>query len=143
MNDEEFLAHYGVRGMKWGVRRANRAAQKKLNSKPSDEGRQAAEIRTKQKTYGTSSLTNQELKLINERARLEIEFNRNFPKPTTKLQKGQKAVKEILGYAKTADEAYTFVNKVQDRHKKAKQAKQYAEKVAQGEKLMELLVRKS
>lgn len=83
MTTDEFLAHYGVQGMKWGVRR-NRAVVK-----PSSDKKKAEELRKK----GTTALTNKQLKTVNERANLEQNFNRMNP---TTRQKGEAQVKAAL-----------------------------------------------
>lgn len=106
----DFLEHVGVKGMRWGVRRARSARSKgKASPRPSDEGKAAAKILDKQKRFGTSALTNHELRVLNARAKLEKEFNSNFPKPQGKIKKGESYVKEVLAVAGTAGQVYTFV----------------------------------
>jgi len=70
---DEFLTHHGVKGMKWGVRRSRSAG-----SPPSPDFTRANKTLTTVKTNKgrTSSLSNKELKDVNERLRLENEFNR-------------------------------------------------------------------
>ena len=109
MSDEivdDFLAHYGVRGMKWGIRRArnNRKAALKTTPRPSDEGKAAAKVLDKQKKYGTAALTNHELRMLNARQKLEQEFKKNNPDPPGKLakiEKGKKHAELILGTIET------------------------------------------
>jgi hypothetical protein len=108
---EEFLAHYGVRGMKWGVRtRSSSRATKKStgSSRPSDEGRAAAKILSKQKQHGTAALTNHELRVVNARVKLEKEFKGNFPNKS-KLDKGEAHLKKYIAYGLTAKAAHDLL----------------------------------
>lgn len=110
---DTFLEHFGVKGMHWGIRnkRSRRAAARILTkSRPSDEGKAAAQIRSKQKIHGTKSLTNQELRNVTARTKLEQEFERLHPKEKSKLDKGDAFVKKVLGYTATANSVYAALN---------------------------------
>lgn len=69
------LYHYGVPGMRWG-RRKNRR---------SDDSKTAAKIKKKK----VSEMSNQELRTLNERTRLEQEYSRLNP---NLVKKGAKMV---------------------------------------------------
>lgn len=100
---DDFLSHYGVKGMKWGVRRdravkkaaaegkplafkrvtpapgtskrAKRKAANKLD--PSEDKKAFIRVSNKVGTKGnTKALSNNDLKLLNERLRLEQEYTR-------------------------------------------------------------------
>ena len=103
---EDFLAHYGVKGMKWGVTTVDKASQPTLTrekkalrdskditvsqrkagkyatarggqrQKASDDAVKAVAARQKAKKSTTDSLTNDELKAANERMRLEQEYHK-------------------------------------------------------------------
>lgn len=97
---DNFLSHYGVKGMKWGVRkdRAERRAAakgetfafKRVTPKPqkafkrsspkpeaSADKKEATRIQSKvQKKSNTSALSNDDLRKVNERMRLEQEYSR-------------------------------------------------------------------
>lgn len=76
---DEFLAHYGVKGMKWGVRR------KKSDREPaSEDAARAAELQTRLKKSGTSALTNKELQEVVTRMNLEQQYSRLNPKTQSK-----------------------------------------------------------
>lgn len=100
--DRDFLAHYGVKGMKWGVIRDNiksnpRGALKtakrvagvasdirrtgvknkadyKEYTKPAEDHVQAQNIRLKQRVAGAHTLSNRELQTVITRMNLEVQF---------------------------------------------------------------------
>lgn len=121
-NGQAFLEHYGVKGMKWGVRRdravkkaaaegktlsfkritpepgtSKRAKRKAANKLDPSEDKQAfVRVSNKVGTKGnTKALSNNDLKLLNERLRLEQEFTRLSGEGAP--SRGQKMVREILG----------------------------------------------
>jgi hypothetical protein len=67
---DDFLAHFGIKGMRWGVRRKN---PKEGASKDAGE---SIDIRTKAKTGKVKSLSNAELRTAIERMNLEQNFKR-------------------------------------------------------------------
>jgi len=79
---ENVLAHYGKKGMKWGVRNTSSAPVAK-----SSDAKKAEKAQIKAKTKGTKALTNNELKLLNERIRLEQQFSQMNPKTISKGKK--------------------------------------------------------
>lgn len=73
------LYHYGVLGMKWGVRRGRK-------SRPmSDDAREASNIKKKK----VSEMSNAELKKLNERMNLERNYSQLNP---SAVKRGAKAV---------------------------------------------------
>lgn len=122
---EEFLEHVGVKGMKWGVRKAIRirsgAGKKKGEAvRPSDEGRAAAKVLDKQKKYGTSALTNHELRVVNARIKLEQEFHKLNPKPKSKLEKGAAYLDKAIKVYDAVDKAETVFKRSKDKLEKGK-----------------------
>jgi integrase len=85
---EKLLAHHGIKGMRWGIRR-NDAQLRSEGSRTSEDHRRVQELRKKR----THELSNQELKSLNERLNLERQRTQLSP---TKVHKGRKAVKNIL-----------------------------------------------
>lgn len=69
---EEFLEHYGVKGMKWGVRNADRPAA-------SGDAENFRGVKTKARAGGVKSLTNKELQDFITRANLEQQYHRLNP----------------------------------------------------------------
>lgn len=69
----EFLAHFGVKGMKWGRRRdKGNSALDESNS--SEDARTAREITTKVSKGGVQALSNKELRHLVDRIKLETQF---------------------------------------------------------------------
>lgn len=85
MENTQELYHYGVRGMKWGVRRQKRSR--------SEDSQKVRTIRKKK----VHEMTNQELKDANNRLQLE----RQYKDLTRKKSVGEKAVKAFIGTAGT------------------------------------------
>lgn len=88
---DDVLSHFGIKGMKWGVRRSS--DELKANNPPSEDHNAAKASAAKAKAAGIKSLSNKELKDLNERLNLEKNY-KNLARE--KKSKGQKAVEEIL-----------------------------------------------
>lgn len=87
---EGLLAHFGIRGMKWGVRRANPSA-----SIPASEDSVNAEAsKAKIRTGGTKTLSNAELQNLVSRMNLEQQYGRMAP--PTKTQAVKKFIAELM-----------------------------------------------
>lgn len=105
---DDILQHYGVKGMKWGVRRS----QSELASAPSvsDDSTKAAAIRSKAQAGGTRSLSNAELRVINERMNLEQQYAGLVGREPSRIDRGHNQVKKSLSLAKTAADVYNVIN---------------------------------
>lgn len=94
---EDELMHYGVLGMKWGQRRAQRRAtsiERKGHRKGwSDDAIDVSKIRAKK----VKQMSNAELKKLNERNQLEV-TNRDLKR---KQNRGQRAVQSFIKTAGT------------------------------------------
>ena len=94
---ENVLAHYGKKGMRWGVRNSESSssaqksavARRKGSTEPilSTDAKKAANAKAKAKAKGTKALTNNELKILNERIRLEKQLKDLDPNTTAKGKK--------------------------------------------------------
>lgn len=91
---EEFLAHYGVPGMKWG-KRNNKSANKEPAS---SDAKKTAELIGRKKTSGTSALSNKELQTVIQRKQLEQQYAQLNP---GKIAQGNNKAKTILGVVGT------------------------------------------
>lgn len=119
LSDEEFLAHFGVKGMRWGVRRsaaqlagmsrgdAKKAAKAGAGKEYSEDSKQALTALTKAKTHGLSSLSNQELQVLNSRLNLEKNYNKLNPPEKTR---GQKILDAAIKTGKFGIKAYALYN---------------------------------
>lgn len=115
---DEVLEHFGVKGMRWGVRRregADGTVGGRFHSphaEPSHDAARAKDLSTRARKGGTSTLSNQELKALTERMNLEQQYSRlsGDKSNVAKARKGLSAAREILNVGKTASEAYTLIN---------------------------------
>ena len=73
---EEFLAHYGVKGMRWGVRRSVRGGSSPSSRpKPSEDAVRVKEHKNRVKKGGTDALTTEELQRLVTRLNLEKQYS--------------------------------------------------------------------
>lgn len=101
---DDFLEHFGVKGMRWGVRR-NRS-----QGPASSDARNAAQVRAKiGQNGGTHSLTNKELQDFITRANLEQQYGR-LTQQDPKLVKGHNFIKSAIGLGQTANNVYNLYN---------------------------------
>lgn len=109
---DEVLEHFGIRGMKWGVRRDRESGggSTTRRGKPvSVDAARSDKIRRKVKTRGVSSLSNAELKALNERINLE----QNYSRLTAGTSGGAKAKKFASFGGKVAGDILLNVGKQQ------------------------------
>lgn len=103
---QAYLEHYGVKGMKWGVRRdrKNRSSRK---SRQSSDHRTAKKIKRKR----LSEMSNQEINTVNQRMRLENEY-RNLKFQQSVINRGHKKVQTAIAIVGTATAAYKLGGKL-------------------------------
>ena len=88
-NQSPELYHFGVKGMRWGVRKAWSSGSGTKSYKSSRDYNAANRLRQKAKGSGAKSLTNKEMKQLNTRLELEKKYNALNP---SALDKGQRAL---------------------------------------------------
>ena len=88
-NQSPELYHFGVKGMRWGVRKASPSGSGTKSYKSSRDYNAANRLRRKAKGSGTKSLTNKEMKMLNTRLELEKKYNQLNP---SSLEKGRKVL---------------------------------------------------
>lgn len=100
---DDVVEHFGIKGMRWGVRRREGSdgtvgSRFRSTSRPdpSHDAERAGELRIKAKRGGLQSLSNAELKALNERLNLE----QNYSNLTGKNSYGKKAATEGENFAK-------------------------------------------
>lgn len=91
---EEYIEHYGVKGMKWGKRK------KRTRSEESSENKTVRKKRAKE-------LSNAELQKSIKRMELETKYKKMNP---SGLSKGQKQVTALLAVGTTVNAAIAFAN---------------------------------
>jgi 2'-5' RNA ligase len=104
---QAFIQHHGIKGMKWGVRRASNNA---TEGHSEDAMRVAAAKQKLKKAKTTNVLTTKELQHLVTRMNLEQQFATLAAKQPTRLGKGQKFLKNTLTVGKTVNDVVSFVN---------------------------------
>lgn len=110
--DDE-LYHFGIKGMKWGVRRYENAdgtltpAGKARYAKYTESSDHAAYRETKKKPV--ESLSNKELQAYNQRANLEREFRKNKHNSGS-IKRGEETLKTVLSIGTTVTSIVALAN---------------------------------
>lgn len=115
--DADYISHYGVKGMKWGRRRADRSPTpvdtvatpgKRIKTKggknlpASDDAIVAAVGRQIAKSSGVHALSNKELRTVVDRMNLEQQYSRLAGSGQASL--GQKFIKDLVTNPNKRDE---------------------------------------
>lgn len=101
MTTTDVLAHYGIKGMRWGVRRRTD------DPGSSSDTERALAIRDKVRRGGTKSLTNEEMQALVSRINLEQQYARLNP---SKIEKGAKLAGSVLRLGSTVNQVMAFIN---------------------------------
>lgn len=93
---DNFLEHYGVKGMQWGKRRADRAEKKakEKHDRSSEDARAASAAKDKLKKSSVDSLSNKELQSLVQRMNLEQQLSGLQERTKTKSA-GRKFAEDI------------------------------------------------
>lgn len=101
IDTNEWLAHYGVPGMKWGKHKSSGEATRVLN--PSKDHTEAQSLKTKH----VSEMNNDELRKLTARMQLEKQYRDLTP---STVSKGKKHVDTILSSADKANKIVKFID---------------------------------
>lgn len=100
--DDLSLTHFGVKGMRWGVRKKQEPVSTGVAKTPmSSDAALTSKIRTKARTSGMSSLSNEELFALNQRLQLERQYSALTALPATKS--GMDKVNDMLKVVNTVN----------------------------------------
>ena len=101
----DYLMHYGVPGMKWGRRKSQSSSFKSLKKKHIDSYSSDYQETRKMRRKSSKKLSNEELKKLNERMRLEQEYNRLS---TSQVNRGLEVTKKTVAIAGTIGGLYAI-----------------------------------
>lgn len=106
-----FLSHYGVKGMKWGVRRAdsNSGSSSEPPAKSSADAKLASASQAKINSGGIHTVSNQELQHLVIRMNLERQYGQMKIQNKSELDKGLQATQKILKVGKTVEDVRKFL----------------------------------
>jgi hypothetical protein len=107
----EFVEHHGIKGMHWGIRNPeSRVRLARRNKRPASSDFKKSAPHRGQPAH---TLTNKQLKSLNERMNLEQNYNRMNP---NKVEKGHRAVKSLIAVGTTATTLYALYNSPLAKH---------------------------
>lgn len=100
---DDILAHHGIKGMRWGVRRSEKQLHSGKGTNVSEDHANAAAAKAKVKKHGVKSLSNKELQDVINRMNLEQSYARSKEAESSKgrFKKGHETVKTILDVGST------------------------------------------
>lgn len=108
IKSEDFLAHHGIKGMKWGVRKAeNGSGSSGLPA--SVDSKTAAASREKINVGGTKALSNQELQGLINRMNLEKQYSTMVAQNHSEIDRGLLTAQKILKVGGTIENARRFL----------------------------------
>ena len=104
----DYISHFGVKGMKWGIRRyqnkdGSLTPEGRKRYGRSEDSEKVRELRKKP----VSAMSNQELETVIRRMNLERQYR---DLKSSEINSGKKKAKEVLDYANTASQFYNLYN---------------------------------
>lgn len=104
---DNFLSHYGIKGMKWGVRRAGDSSS---SSPASADSKLATAAQTKINEGGVRSVSNHELQLLVNRMNLEKQYSQLQIQNKSQMDRGLQTTQKILKVGKTVEDVRRFLD---------------------------------
>lgn len=96
MGNENYMAHWGIKGMRWGVRRSQaQLARARGSSKNKKNEPEHEDYKKAHSSKSVKSMSNQELRDRNNRLQAE----KTYASLTAKKSKGERAVKAYIAGA--------------------------------------------
>lgn len=123
MDTEQTLQHFGVKGMRWGVRREAPTA--------ADDATRVNEYKKTAKRGGTDALTTKQLQELVTRMNLEQQYSRMTAKPSV-IKRGLNFANGVLSAGNTVNQAIQFVNSPGGKLLKEQIEKKVASRVVSG-----------
>lgn len=122
------LAHFGVKGMHWGVRKDRTPTKVTVstapggriktsggrNQRPAQDAVRAAKLGQRAQKSKVNSLSNKELEQLIRRMNLEKQYSdlKKSDSGLSKLKKGNNIVKDLIDVARVGQQVYSVVKKV-------------------------------
>lgn len=109
----DFMAHHGVKGMRWGVRKSEPSgSSSSSNAHASQDHLEVEAHRAKAKEHGVKALSNDDLQKVLTRLDLEQRLKTHGDKSskTTSFDKGHGHIKRIISVGKTINDIHNTVN---------------------------------
>lgn len=103
------LAHHGIKGMRWGVRKGS-SESTSSHEGPSTDHLVAEAHKATVKTSGVRALSNNDLQQLVTRLNLEQQHRTLTTQTPSKIDKGHGHVKKVLKIAKTVGDVYNTAN---------------------------------
>jgi hypothetical protein len=104
-----FMAHHGVKGMRWGVRKSESSG----SSAPSHASQDHLVVeahKARAKEHGVQALSNHDLQTVLTRADLESRFNNHKKNEKNSFDKSHGHIKRIISVGKTINDIHNTVN---------------------------------
>jgi hypothetical protein len=105
---DDVLAHFGVKGMKWGIRKDKLGGKSGSSESASSDAARARATQDLIKKHGTSAVDNKELQHLVTRMNLERQYNGLVGKDKPRVKKGLGFAKELISTGKMAQDAYNL-----------------------------------
>lgn len=104
----DYISHYGIKGMRWGIRRyqnkdGSLTQEGKRRYNKSEDAEEVERIRKKK----ISEMSNKELETAVRRMNLERQYK---DLRSNEISNGKRKAKEVLDYANTASSFYNLYN---------------------------------